>query len=184
MLGIVDEVLKMNYRNITSLMLRIAGLLILVQLVISFPREFISLIQWGGESVNKYELFVLLGFSLTLPAAIGVSLIYFPSIVANRIVSVGSEGESIVKFDDFRPLIISCLGLYFISTAIFDGIYLLSKLNIYFAVINKEQWMGPPPALMPDDFAGIASTSVQLLIGLVLLLGSKGISHFIEKLRA
>lgn len=173
----------MDYRTITSLMLRIAGVLILVQLVLFFPREFISLIQWGGESANRQELFVLLGLSLILPVVIGVMLIYFPSIVTNRIISAKDEVESIAKFEDLRPLAFSCMGLYFISSSLFDGIYWLAKLNIYYSAVAKEQWIGSPPAIMPDDFAGIASTVFQLLIGLILLLGSKGINNLVTRLR-
>lgn len=174
----------MDYRTITSLILRVAGALILIQLVIAVPHTLVNLLRFGGEATKALDIFVLTALSLIIPLTISLTLIYFPSVVTNHVIRPSNEGETTAVSEGLRSVAFSSLGMYFVCASLFDGVYWVTKLRIYYSFIDEQRWYGPPPALTPDDFAGIASTAFQLLFGLILLLGSRGISNVVARLRS
>lgn len=121
--------------------------------------------------------------ALVLPLLLGLALFYFPSIVTNRIVAPGTDADTTLTTDVLRATAFSAIGIYFVCSALFDAGYWIAKLHIYYSIIDKQHWFGPPPALMPDDFAGVASTSIQFAIGLLLLFGARSLANFVGKLK-
>ena len=80
----------MDYRSLTSLMLRLAGVFIVVSAVTSAPQIFLGLLYRGGaESVDIWPLAVAAFATFAVPFLVGMFLIYFPATVANRMVSAG-----------------------------------------------------------------------------------------------
>lgn len=176
----------MDYRSLTSLLLRIAGMLILVQLVLAVPPTIAGLLHFGDEQSAATDVFVLTALALVLPLLLGSMLLYFPSVVTNHLIRTGADSDAgpAPTPDLLRTTAFSAIGLYFVCSALFDAVYWAAKLKIYYTLIDEQRWYGPPPALIPDDFAGIASTTIQFVVGLVLLLGASGISHVIGRLRS
>jgi hypothetical protein len=171
----------MDHRSLTALMLRIAGVLILVELVTSAPHTIMNLLHFGGKETAPVDALALTSLALVLPLAIGLVLIYFPSSIAGRIVRTDHAGEEAKAVSEsLLPVAIACLGVYFVSVALYDEVYWLAKLRIYYVF---EERHGNAIPLAPQDFAGIVSAVFQFTVGFVLLLGTRGISKLIVRLR-
>jgi hypothetical protein len=171
----------MDYRSLTSLMLRIAGVLILVELVTSAPHTIANLLHFGGKETAPIDALALTSLALVLPLAIGLVLVYFPSTIASRIVRADHAGEEAKAVSEsLLPVAIACLGVYFVSVSLYDEVYWLAKLRIYYVF---EERHGNAIPLAPEDFAGMVSAAFQFIIGLVLLLGSRGIGKLAIRLR-
>lgn len=165
-------------------MLRIAGVLILVQLVTSVPHTISELVNYGGPETRWLDTLWLSAMALALPLAIGLLLIYFPSVVANRVVHLEEPLDGKGSTESLLPLALACLGVYFVCAAMYDGVYWYSKVRLYYLVTDKLGWSGSAPAIMPAEFAGIVATFTQFIIGIVLALGAKGVGRLVMKMRS
>ncbi|HKD30374.1 MAG TPA: hypothetical protein VKC66_31260 [Xanthobacteraceae bacterium] len=107
----------MDYKSLTSLMLRLTGVIITVSAITAMPRTFINLhVRNPPESPDVAALLLTIVAS-GLPILVGLLLIYFPATVANKIVS--AVGESVDTLN-LQQLAFSVLGLYFASLALFE----------------------------------------------------------------
>jgi hypothetical protein len=178
----------MDYRSISALALRLAGVFILVSGIAGMPNTFVNLYVFAArEALSPSVLPVLLQTFIAASGAliIGLLLVFFPSVVANRVVNaeaVGKEGS--LGYRELQALGFSVLGLYFVAIGFFDGIYWFARARIYYQVISEASAAFPrPPALAPDEFGGAVSSALQFLGGLGLLLGARGLSRLVQKLR-
>jgi hypothetical protein len=169
----------MDYKSLTSLLLRLTGVIILVAAVIAAPRNFLDLyLRDAGGGVNT-ETWLLTTVASTFPILVGLLLIYFPATVGNRIVSGDGETADTQRLEQTA---FSILGLYFVSMAAFDAVYWYAKLRLY-SVILPVGWNDRGPWLANNDFAGIASTCAQFVVGILLLLGGRGLANLFHRLR-
>jgi hypothetical protein len=178
----------MNYRSLTSLALRLAGVFILVSGVAGMPNTFVNLYSVHTREALHPSMVLLAMqtlFALSGPLIIGLVLIFFPSVVANRVIKtdvVGSEGS--VGYRELQALAFSVLGVYFISIGVFDAVYWVARLRLYYRVIEDAAAAFPrPPAIAPDEFGGLVSSALYLMGGLILLFGATGISHLVQRIR-
>ena len=169
----------MDYKSLTLLLLRLTGVIIMVWAITAAPHTFVLLHLSAGVNTDSAPWLLTIVAS-ALPILVGLLLVYFPGTIANKIVAPGTESIDILNL---QQLAFSVLGLYFISLAVFDAVYWLAKLRIYFAVYSELNY-GRPDRLLPNDFAGIASTCVQFVSGLVLLFGGRRLANLVHRLRS
>jgi len=160
-------------------MLRLTGVVVMVQAIIATPKTLVILFMkppGASPDVSAWLLTIASGF----PILVGLFLIYFPGTIANRIVS---PAEQSVDTLTLQQLAFSVLGLYFVAFALFDAVYWIAKLRLYFVVFNELNY-GRPLTLTPEDFAGIASTCAQFTAGALLLFGGRGLANLFYRLRS
>jgi hypothetical protein len=171
----------MDYKSLTSLVLRLTGVIIVVSSVTSTPRTFIGLIYLRGvEATGNMEIWLLAVVASAFPVLAGLLLIYFPATVANRMVSAGTGTIDTLLL---QQVAFSVLGLYFVTVAAYDAVYWWAKLRIYFAVYNELNF-GRPDSLRNEDFAGLVSTGAQFIAGVILLFGGRGLANLFQRLRS
>jgi hypothetical protein len=170
----------MDYKSLTSLLLRLTGVIILVAAILAAPRIFIGLYLQNASGGVNAETWLLTTAASTFPILVGLLLIYFPATVSNRIVS--GDGQ-IADTQRLEQIAFSILGLYFVSMAAFDAVYWYAKLRLY-AVIFPFGLNDRGPWLANNDFAGIASTCAQFVVGILLLLSGRGLANLLHRLRA
>jgi hypothetical protein len=137
--------------------------------------------------IEKAGLYVLIGaalFAVALPFTLGLMLIYFPSTVASRVLRV--EGIEPINANDttlLERVAVSLMGLWFAVDAVTDAIHSFSRWHLYRRLI-EDQYIGTSgPSISPNEFAGLITALVQLIMGLWLLLGSRGLVNAFERLR-
>jgi hypothetical protein len=155
----------MDYQSLTSLALRLTGVIIMVVAVVSLPSTFVSFYFWSQGVASALSLTAVVS---GLPILAGLLLIYFPGTIANRMVSGGGETVGTLPL---QQVAFSVLGLYFLTSALADA----------------ASWL---PMLLPDIPAGInsgsaflASTAARFVAGALLLFGGRGLANFVHQLR-
>jgi hypothetical protein len=169
----------MDYKSLTSLLLRLTGVIIMVLAVTATPRTFVGLFLGNAGGGFNTETWLLTTVASAFPILVGLLLIYFPATVANRIVPGDGETADTRRLEQIA---FSILGLYFVSMAAFDAVYWYAKLRLY-SVIFPFGLNDRGPWLASNDFAGIASTCAQFVVGILLLIGGRGLANLFHRLR-
>lgn len=177
----------MDYRSLTSLLLRLTGVVIMAASAVSVPGTFVSLYlrDVGGGGVNA-ETWLLTAIAATFPIVIGLLLIYFPARVANKLVAGDGEAADAQRLDaqHLEQIAFSILGLYFIAMAMFDAVYWCAKrASTPFILVDLGLSARRPLLLLDRDFAGVVQTGVQFVIGVLLLFGGRGLANLLRRLR-
>jgi hypothetical protein len=174
----------MDHKALSALILRIAGLLVIVYTVTNVAKSFGPFFDpTTMRGVSVWPVVVASLLSVGLPILIGLLLIYFPKTIAINVLKVqGAE----VNPEDIRPLqrvAFSTVGLWLALYAVIDAVYFWGKARLYFQYMEGMPAYGKAPALPPDDFGGLLSCAVQLIIGICLLLGSRGLVNMLARVR-
>jgi hypothetical protein len=174
----------MEHKALAALMVRLVGLWELVVAVNSLPNAIGPF--FNPEYVHKAGLFVLLGsalFAVALPLGVGLFLIYFPrSIVSGALRIEGSE----LNPDEARRLErvgMSLMGLWLTVDAVTSATYNFSRWHLYRRFIEDQYTGATGPTIGPSEFAGLLTNALQLILGLWLLLGTRGLLGAFERLR-
>jgi hypothetical protein len=182
----------MDYKSLTSLLLRLTGVIMMVTSAIYVPHTFVNLVfrnPWNGDSGVNVETWLLTAVAATFPIVIGLLLIYFPARIANRIVYSGGEAADTPRLEQdaqrLEQIAFSVLGLYFVAMAMFDGVYWYTKLRLYPVIFPDSGPSGHELFLFHDyDFAGIVRTGTVFVAGMALLLGGgRGLANLFRRLR-
>jgi hypothetical protein len=180
----------MDYKSLTSLLLRLTGVIMMVTSAIYVPHTFIRLMFSNPDGSVNAETWLLTAVAATFPIVIGLLLIYFPARIANRIVYGEGEAADTPRLERdaqrLEQIAFSVLGLYFVATAMFDAIHLYARLRLY-PLIFSSLSVGASdgvPWLSGTDFANIAATFTQFAAGMILLLGGgRGLANLFRRLR-
>jgi hypothetical protein len=101
------------------------------------------------------------------PFAVGLALIYFPSTIATQVLRIeGIEPKSPNDSTLLERVAVSVMELWFTQRFI------------------ENQYPGASgPSIGPGEFAGFITAALQLILGLWLLLGSRGLANAFARLR-
>lgn len=173
----------MDHHALSRLLLRIAGVVVLVATLTAVPKSIVTLVVAAGQEANASPLITAIIASL-VPLMIGMALVWLPGTVANRLVDSTSTGNSQVDAAaSLQAVALSVIGFYFFASSLFDAVFWVARIKLYSAVMESSEAFAGAPAVMPDDFAGMVATGVQALAGVLLLLGSKGVGRVLVKAR-
>ena len=181
----------MDFRALSTLALRISGVFILVNTISTVPRDFIGFITTnaGANNVLEYSLNQILLihlFSVIIPSVISLFLVFLPSKITNVLISeTETQLSQKADFELFQQALLSALGVYFIASACFDAAGIFARVRIFAAFVAKDEFMrnAMTQPIAPQDFGAIAYTLVQFIAGILLVIGNKGLSHKLAKLR-
>lgn len=164
----------MDYRALVVLIVKTAGLILVLYTIALLPGRI------GGYALEPERTNALLVWwvlvPFLLPLAIGAFMWWFPASSARSVVgapfAAGGDIERLVQ-----PLVFSGIGLFLVLDAV-------QALTYYFAlsVYMQEAYAGG--ALEdPTARADVASNIVSLVIGVVLVVGGRGLSAVLHRLR-
>jgi hypothetical protein len=118
------------------------------------------------------------------PFAVGLALIYFPSTIATQVLRIeGIEPKSPNDSTLLERVAVSVMGLWFTLQAVLDGVHIFSRWNLYRRFIENQYPGASGPSIGPGEFAGFITAALQLILGLWLLLGSRGLANAFARLR-
>lgn len=164
----------MNIVSFTAVGIRLLALLIFFYILRETSR-FISL----STVMESYQEWPIAFLALVLFLCIGIFLWRFPVTIAKKIIP---KEISIVdsKLEDFhRPI----YQLAFVLFGLFVVIYGLSDLlytaQVYVAVPGSAF----NPQFVQEQKAAMVSSFLEIIIGVVLIVGARAVSNLIYKLR-
>jgi hypothetical protein len=165
-----------DYRALVVLIVKTAGLVLVLYAIALLPDRLGSYLL-SAESFRSNALFVgMVIVPFIVPMAIGAFMLWLPATGARAVVGApfasGTELERLVQ-----PLIFSGIGLFLAL----DGVRALA----YYAAFNaytREVYAGGTVD-DPSARADIVSNVVSLVIGVALVLGARGLSAALHRLR-
>src|SRR5258708_3796999 len=148
-------------RDLTRLLVRIFGLIILASAVVGLPLSinrfvvYLSVLD-GARAVYSWQDVVLVGSSylgqLVIYAAVGLCFLWWSGRIIDRasLAPERGENEAVVESTDLRNIeisVVAVLGLYFVA----DGLAELCRVSFRFAPTLWDRWLavivlacGPP----------------------------------------
>lgn len=170
----------MDYRQLSNLLIKIAGIVIIVFAVTAIPGHINSFLYQGQETLAKFALWVIL--PLIVPLIVGLLMWSFPRTITNRIFEKDLEASGSNRVaEEIERIAVTILGLILLFFALSD----LTFNFVYVYFTNKEN-MGVITSfrISPEDWGHIIGTIVEIVFALIILLKAKGVVHFIRRLRA
>ena len=166
----------MDYRELSTLLTKIAGALIVAASVIAFPNYTA---MFYAMNVGVFPAFGYSLISSGIPVLIGLCMLLVPSIVTNRLVtgprSTRNKGVSRVEIETAALVV---LGAYFLVRAMADVIYYVVVLKESVSVVIGSQ------TIDANTWAGLAATGVELVLGVILLLWAPRIVKLLSVLQS
>ena len=171
----------MNYKDLTALLIKVGGLVIVVVMISLLPSYVSAGI--GALETSWFAFFTVAILPLLFPLLVGILMLVFPGKIGNRII----QGEKLSELPttylpQLERLAMTLLGVYLLFRAISDFVFHLSKLLWVRHLIN----IGEIPALnyrLPDSVGYLIATVAEGAIAIWLVVGSSGILAFVRKLR-
>lgn len=164
----------MDYRDITTLLIRIAGVVIIIFGIIQIPGYFLNYYQLHEDS-----FFYFLGITLVpvfLIVVLGAVLWLFPGTIVNKIV-VGPNQPIKFQSDQVQVIAFSTLGMYILFRGVSDLVFWVSFMAMTF-------YSEPSTTIIPlDRYADLFATFTEIIFGMFLIFGSNGISSYISMIR-
>ncbi|HUL93452.1 MAG TPA: hypothetical protein VLV56_13995 [Burkholderiales bacterium] len=167
-------------------MVRMVGLWELVVAMNAVPSAIDPF--FNPEFVAKSGLGMLLAaglFSVGIPLLVGLGFIYFPGAITRDVLRIqsptapDSNAASLLERVSFTTL-----GVWFAVQGVLDGVHTFSRTYLYRRFVEDQRYPGiGGPVLSPLEFAGLVTAVLQLVIGLWLLLGNRGLANALARLR-
>jgi hypothetical protein len=169
---------------LTRLLVKVAGAVILAYTVASGPDHMLR--AFGVADVDApFWIRVLYSFiPMLLPLLVGLWLFALPGMVTRAIVSDSrADADVPLPIRAIEAAALFVLGIYLIAQSLADGAYLYAKLNLYYRIVETHAWANVPP-VPPEEFAQIVAAAMQFVLALFLILGSRGIVDFKNRILA
>ena len=164
----------MSRLDVVAVALRVLAVFLVV-MVLRFAGAIVQVLDSGSAGV--IALYVLL--TVVPPLGAATLIWFFPLTLATKFLPVASDAIEPLPSDPGRlqEVAFSVLGLWVLATAVSDATYWGTYL------IFVSQMEVQMPMLPPDQKASFVATIAELLLGLWLLLGGRGIIGAIARFR-
>jgi hypothetical protein len=165
----------MDTRAISTILLKVAGLIVIVLCVGQVPGYFSVMTREAGWTLA--QVLGTIGLTLGPLAILGIGLWFFPGTVANRIVSGAPVPESTFDPRPLELIALTVVGIYLVAHAIIDIAYNVALAITLLRVV--PDLANVPPSVI----ARIAAALVQIIIGVALCIGGRGVLRLVERMR-
>lgn len=167
----------MNREQIVGLAVRLFAIFLVVY-TLRYAMSLVSFATLDPPDYVSSAFIVLFGLA---PILIAILLWRFPLTIASILIPQIKAGTKPVALGEVEAQVIafSILGLWVLVSAIPDIFYWVTYVyrikSVGFGQVRTE--------LTPQNIAGIVSTIAQFILGVWLLLGSRGLVGMVQKLR-
>ena len=168
----------MNHKELTNLLIKVAGAVIIIYQLINLPTYFSNFFALGLVEESAKQFLFIAAVPFFIPLIVGLLLFFFPSTITNKLVSQSSEpiGNNEITHH-LQMVAFGVLGMYLLFYVVSDFVYNLSSLYL----VEKPMMEGSP--YLTDTYARILSTIAELIFAMYLLLGNKSLSILLNKFR-
>lgn len=159
----------MTPHQILIVAIRLLAIFWLLGVLAQLPTVLITMREMGGVA-SSFWLSPLLQFLVC------AFLWLFPATLASKLLRSGNEPipASSVPFSDWRDLLFIVVGVFVLARAVPDAIYWIA------VGVASEPIV---PDLTFEQKVRVFATVLELVIGVALTLGAKGVANSIERLR-
>jgi hypothetical protein len=164
----------MDYRAVAALITKTAGLLFVIFVLATFPERLADYVHSGQGGVT----FFLGGLVLptVIPLAAGLLLMLLPATISGVVMGKASDVPPHLP-QELQTLVFAGIGLYLMVQSILDLVFYWTLHR------GASELVGPSFEFDPETRAGFYTSIVALLFGICLMVGAKGLSHLLRKVR-
>ncbi len=171
--GEAIESSRMSYRDLSNLLLRIAGVAMIAFALTALGGYLSFYLTAPERSPSAFSGLVVI--PIVIPLALGLALLFFPRSVTNRLVEEGGiEGAPAFDADTLQRVAFSVLALYLLFQVLSDLVY--HGTAIYIAGLEGGR-------LDPEIWPTLIATLAELVFALFLLLGSGRLVRALRSVR-
>lgn len=170
----------MDYRQLSNLLIKIAGIVVIVFTVAAIPEHINSFLYQGQDTLSNFVVWVII--PLLAPIIIGLLMWSFPRTITNKIFEKEIEpAGSNRAIEEIERIAVTVLGLTLLFFALSDLIFNL--VYVYFT--NKENMSVITSfRISPEDWGHIIGTIIEIIFALVILLKAQGVILLIRRFKA
>lgn len=174
----------MDYKDLTSLLVRLAGLVMVVLTVADLP----NWIPPGMALLRKksfLECIFVVGVPLIIPLLVGASLAFFPRSIANKIIRADNlPPEPAGILPQLEQVAFGVLGMYLLFRGLSDMVFHLSEMLFLQRQASMAHVKITEPILTPTKFGYLVATVGEIVFAVWLLVGTKGVLGVVRRLRS
>ena len=165
----------MTNRNLLVLALRMASIFLGLSVLENFPQQYALYLTSNSEYSSDLFSFVRHIAPYLVSTLLSVLLWFFPNMIISAVVPDSAiKKDEPEYFNNLNLVLVPCLGIYMIAYGIVD--------LAYFYVLKQEMASRFQENLQPENYAGLIATIIQIAIGVVLILGNKGLDILITRI--
>ncbi len=158
----------MDTRGISTVLLKITGLLLIAVSVTQLPGYFP--VRFQGQSWEPSQALLMAAITMGPVVLLGVALWMFPGAISNKIVAASEAKASNDELRGLQQIAIATLGLYLVAHGSADVIY-------HVTTVIQLQRQNPGYDFVPATvLGGVIAAAVQVVLGAVFVGGSRGIA--------
>jgi hypothetical protein len=166
----------LNHKNILTLGLRLASIFMFVSIVQSVPDQIASSYNLDGF-IEAKTVWLTIVVPSSIKLLFSILFWFFPFTIINFVVPDSVKSETSPEyFNSLNSAFVSVVGIYLLAVGVSDLAYYISLKSEL-----KSQFSA---TLQPSDIAGYVATIVQVMLGILLILGNKVISKIVLKVRS
>ena len=171
----------MNTKDITNMLLKVGGMLIIVLTVSAIPNYVSLYMQYQERNISLFVSVVII--PNILPLLLGFFIFLKPGTITNKIIQNNNpktDSYQNVSLIQIEQICLSTLGFYllFLSTSdivIHVASFIQAKANLYNQTIQPSNSLIFTPTFI--------TTIAELTLSMWLIFGAKGIVTFVNKIR-
>lgn len=164
----------MSLRDIARLLVKFAGLIVIVNALINFPSLWVRALEYTGKNPVSFFQISTMSVAPTLVSLGAGLLMYWGSDrVTDRFLVDKAHGIDENNFRAIEEIALAIFGIYQLTNGIADEVYFLARYNVY----HKFSGLNPNySAITQSEFAGICIGWVRIVIGVALFSLSRGVA--------
>ena len=156
-------------KEITSLVVRIAGLILIVYTLSNVPMYYLSYISQLENSAIAYSL------PLLVPLIAGVILFKFPGLFSDAFIKIEAENINKPETTAYLYLGLVLIGFILLFYALSDIVFHISNYLLLISFTDIE------PTILNYDYPSLIATFIELIFSIALITKPKPIIKFVKK---
>ncbi len=163
----------LNQRDLARLLVKIAALIIIVSALTSIPENIRSLLV-SSKRAGGWEFVGFCFAPESISIIVGLAMFWWAGPIVDRtlVKRLPGSGDETVDLQGFEEIAVTVLGIYVLSAGLAEGIYYWAKWDIYVHWVLGEDLLGGK--IPPTEFAGLAAGGTRVILGILLILCSRG----------
>lgn len=169
--------MKTSLYSILCIAIRLGAVFIGIKLLIGLPGWFYA-IRANANPMDIVAPLILCAFLLL----IAFLLWLYPGVLARTAAGRSSMQvfESPIPPREMMHIALAVLGTYFVLRGLWAAIYQVLRLTFLARIMGEDAVFGPAKTQCGID---IAADVMVVLLGVALVMGSRGLAEFIQRLR-
>ncbi|MDH5573294.1 MAG: hypothetical protein OEY89_16145 [Gammaproteobacteria bacterium] len=156
-------------KELTSLGIRLSGLILIVYTLSSVPMYYLSYISQLENSAITYSLPIL------VPLIAGLVLFKFPNTFSDAFIKIETNNLGKPEITEYLYLGLVLIGFILFFYALSDIVFHISN---YFWIKNFTEI---EPTLMNFDYPSVIATIIELIFSMAIIIKTKPIIQFVKK---